>query len=248
MHGVTLAGRHPAWLVVLAAILLTGCATTPPTPQQSAYDPIEPANRRVHGFNAQLDRFVAKPLADAYAFVTPRVVRRSVTNFFDNASYPGTILNAALQGKWRQSGRDTGRFLVNTTIGVFGLFDPATPLGLEENDEDFGQTLAVWGAPEGMYIVLPAAGSTTSRDIHSYPLGAVTNVVTYLGGWSVVLPLYALDLINLRANLEQASRFRSEAALDDYSFTRSAYRQYRDSLIFDGDVPEDDPFDDLEDW
>lgn len=248
MNGVTRWGQKVTVILLATAFLLAGCAATPPTPEQSAYDPIEPMNRRVFEVNEQLDRYVAKPLADAYVFITPRFVRRGVTNFFDNASYPGTVLNSALQGKWRQSGRDTGRFLINSTIGVLGLFDVASRLGLEENDEDFGQTLAAWGTPEGTYIVLPVAGPTTSRDIHNIPVGAATSVITYLGGWTVVLPLYALDMINLRANLDQAARFRSEAALDEYVFTRSAYRQHRNHLIFDGDVPSYDPFDDLEDW
>lgn len=139
------------------------------------------------------------------------------------------------------------RFTLNSTIGLLGLFDVATPLGFERHVEDFGQTLAVWGTPEGTYIVLPVMGPSTTRDIHDYPVSAATNVVTYLGGWAVVGPLYALDLINTRANLDQAARFRSEAALDEYVFTRSAYRQYRNNLIFDGDVPERDLFDDLDD-
>lgn len=235
-------------LLLLLAVLLTGCATTPPTPQPDAYDPAEPANRRVFAFNEQLDRFIAKPLADAYVFITPRFVRRGVTNFFDNASYPGTVLNSALQGKWGQSGRDTGRFIINSTLGVFGLFDVATPLGLEENNEDFGQTLGVWGTPEGAYIMLPGLGPTTSRDIHRIPVGAATNLVSYLGSWILVGPLYVLDVINMRANMQQAARFRDEAALDSYTFTRSAYRQHRNNLIFDGDVPEVDLFDELEDW
>ncbi|MCC5858389.1 MAG: VacJ family lipoprotein [Ectothiorhodospiraceae bacterium] len=236
---------------LLLALLLGGCAGTPPMPDEQVHDPLENVNRRIYAFNEQLDRYIAKPAADAYVFVTPRFARRGVTNFFDNARYPGTVVNGALQGKWGQAGRDSGRFLLNSTIGLLGLFDVATPLGLEQHNEDFGQTLAVWGTPEGTYLVLPVMGPSTTRDVHDYPVGMATNVVTYLGGWALIGPLYALDLVNLRANLDQAARFRSEAALDEYVFTRSAYRQYRNNLIFDGEVPERDLFDDLDedfDW
>ncbi len=234
-------------LSLLFALTLAGCAGTPPMPDDQVHDPLEETNRRIYAFNEQLDRYIAKPVADAYVFVTPRFARRGVTNFFSNAKYPGTMINAALQGKWSQAGRDSGRFLLNSTVGLLGLFDVATPLGLERNNEDFGQTLAVWGTPEGTYLMLPVMGPSTTRDVHDYPVGAATNVVTYLGSWALVGPLYALDLINLRANLDQAARFRSEAALDEYVFTRSAYRQYRNNLIFDGDAPERDLFDDLDD-
>ncbi|MCC5809531.1 MAG: VacJ family lipoprotein [Ectothiorhodospiraceae bacterium] len=236
-----------ACLLIGALFITSACASTPPMPDRDVDDPWEVTNRRVYNVNEQLDRYIARPVADAYVFVTPRFARRGVTNFFSNARYPGTMLNSALQGKWRQTGRDTVRFTLNSTLGLLGLFDVATPLGFERNNEDFGQTLAVWGTPEGSYIVLPVMGPSTTRDIHDYPVSAATNVVTYLGGWAVAGPLYALDLINTRANLDQAARFRSEAALDEYVFTRSAYRQYRNNLIFDGEVPERDPFDDLDD-
>ncbi|WP_290652020.1 VacJ family lipoprotein [Aquisalimonas sp.] len=234
-------------LVLLSALVVTACASSPPPPEPDAWDPIEPVNRQVYDFNEQLDRFVAKPLADAYVFVTPRFARRGVTNFFNNMGEPGNAVNNLLQGKPGDSARDTGRFLINTTLGLAGLFDVATPLGLQDpSDEDFGQTLAVWGTPEGMYLVLPAYGPSTTRDIHDIPVSLATNPVSYAGG-VIALPLYALNLVNTRARLEQAARFRSEAALDEYDFTRSAYRQYRDNLIWDGDPPEADFFDDLDD-
>lgn len=234
-------------LCLLALVLpaVTACASSPPPPEPEAWDPVEPANRRVYGFNEQLDRFVAKPLADAYVFVTPRFARRGVTNFFDNLGEPANALNNTFQGKPGQGARDTGRFLINTTIGVVGLFDVATPLGLESSNEDFGQTLATWGSPEGMYLMLPALGPTTTRDIHDLPVSMATNPLTYAGA-AIAFPLFALDMVNTRANLDQAARFRSEAALDEYTFTRSAYRQHRNNLIWDGDPPEEDFFNDLD--
>lgn len=226
--------------------LVTACATSPPPPEPDAYDPAESVNRGVYTFNEQLDTYIAKPLADAYVFVTPRFARRGVTNFFNNLGEPGNALNNTLQGKPGAGARDTGRFLINSTVGVVGLFDVASAIGLEESNEDFGQTLAVWGAPEGMYLMLPAYGPSTTRDVHDIPASIATSPLTYVG-WTVALPLYALDLVNTRARLDQADRFRSEAALDEYDFTRSAYRQHRNSLIWDGDPPERDLLDDLED-
>ena len=248
-HAVRIGPRRwlRAGLLALLLPAMTACAGNPPPPEPEAWDPIEPVNRQVYVFNEQLDRFVAKPLADAYVFVTPRFARRGVTNFFDNMGVPGNALNHTLQGNPGDGARDTGRFLINSTLGLVGLFDVATPLGLEAtSNEDFGQTLAVWGAPEGMYLMLPAYGPNNTRDIHDLPVSLATNPVTYIG-WTVALPLYALDLVNTRARLDQAARFRSEAALDEYDFTRSAYSQYRNNLIWDGDPPEQDFFDDLDD-
>lgn len=237
--------------LLLAAMLLTmltACASTPPTPNEEVYDPLEPMNRSIYGFNQRLDRFVAAPLARGYVRVTPEFMRDGVTNFFRNARYPGTIVNGVFQGKWGQSGRDSGRFLINTTVGVLGLFDVARHVGLERNEEDFGKTLAGWGVAEGAHLEIPALGPSNTRDVHDIPVSTATNVITYLGGWTVVLPFYVLEAVNTRARLDTAARFRSEAALDEYVFTRGAYRSYRNNVIFEGSPPEVDPFDELEGW
>ncbi len=235
-------------VLLLLACLVAGCASAPPAPDPETYDPLEQTNRRIYVFNETLDTYVARPAADAYVAVTPRFVRTGVTNFFSNASYPGVVVNSALQGRWDETVEGTVRFFVNSTVGLLGLFDVATRMGLEPRNRDFGQTLAGWGSPEGAYLVLPGLGPSNTRDVNNIPVAMATNVVTYVG-WTVAAPLYALDLVNTRANLDQAARFRSEAALDEYVFTRSAYRQFRTSHVFDGDPPEpdDDPFDDL-DW
>lgn len=232
-------------LVLLTVLFLSGCASTPPQPEPDAWDPAEPVNRDVYTFNETLDAWVAKPLADAYVVVTPGFARDGVTNFFDNLGEPANALNNTLQGKPGAGARDTGRFLINTTVGIVGLLDVATPMGLESSNEDFGQTLAVWGTPEGMYLMVPAMGPSTTRDVVDYPVAFATNPITYVAA-PVAVPLYVLDLVNTRANLESANRFRNQAALDSYTFTRSAYRQYRNGLIWDGDPPEEDFFDDLD--
>ncbi len=228
--------------VLTIALAISGCATnaTPLNPN----DPWEPGNRQVYDFNDDLDRKVLAPAASGYSAVTPRFVRRGVTNFFNNVTYPKVIVNSFLQGKGRQGLADTGRFLINTTLGVVGLFDVATPLGLPANNEDFGQTFAVWGANSGPYLVLPGYGPSTVRDSMDIPLAIALNPLTYLATWGVGIPLAALYAINTRAELDQAARFRDEAAFDPYVFTRAAYLQHRQNLIYDGNPPLDELYDD----
>lgn len=238
-------------IAAVAGLLLGGCAGVPPTPERTIQDPFETRNRHSYDFNEALDRNVAKPLADAYVAVTPRFVRRGVTNFFENAAEPGYVVNSVLQGRWRSAGRGSTRFLINTTLGLLGLFDVAEAMNIEAEYRDFGQTLAGWGVTEGNYLVLPLYGPSTTRDVSDIPVAMVSNPVSWLQ-WSLAGPLYALNIINLRANLDEASRFRDEAALDPYLFTRSAYRQYRNDLIFEGNPPVDSLYDDWDeldlDW
>lgn len=239
-------------LIFIAIVALSGCAyNATPTNQ---HDPWESTNRRVYGFNDALDRRVLAPVANGYTAVTPRFVRRGVTNFFNNATYPKVAINSFLQGRGRDGVADTGRFVINTTLGIGGLLDVATPLGLPPRRADFGQTFAVWGANSGPYLVLPAYGPSTIRESTDIPLGVVVNPLAYLTTWTVSVPLTALYAVNLRAEMDQAARLREEAALDPYIFTRSAYLQYRQQLVRDaesslddlyGDEYFDDPFDDL---
>lgn len=227
--------------VLLIAALLGGCAvnSTPLEP----YDPYEEQNRKVFGFNQNLDRYVLSPVASAYATVTPGFFRRGVDNFFNNARYPKVILNDLLQGKMGHATKDTGRFLVNTTVGILGLWDPASRIGLPARNEDFGQTLAVWGANSGPYLELPALGPSYTRELSDYPVAAATNVLTYTLEFQVLAPLTALYYINKRAMLEKAVQIRDQAAIDPYLFTRSAYMQYRENLIYDGNPPQTDLYD-----
>ena len=147
-------------------IILSGCAQVPQ--EGPAHDPIESFNREMYIFNDTVDQAVLGPIARGYSDVTPAPVRRSVTNFFDNLGYLDTVLNDFLQGKVTRGFADTGRFLVNSTVGIVGIFDVATPMGLPKNDEDLGQTLAVWGANEGAYLMLPGYGPSTVRDAPQY--------------------------------------------------------------------------------
>ena len=236
-------------IVLLVAVsLLYGCATTgtagndPGTP-----DPFERANRDFYAINDTLDKAILVPVAETYADYTPRPVRTSVTNFFDNISYLNVILNTFLQGKLTQGAQDTARFVFNSTFGIGGLRDIATGMGLPKHDEDFGQTLAVWGFKSGPYLYIPLIkGPSTVRDTPDMATSTLLNPLTYVS--SVIMwPVSALNLINKRANLLDDTTIRDQAAVDPYSFTREAYLQRREYLIHDGNLPTkgyEDIFDD----
>lgn len=237
-------------LAMLLAGALSGCATTPAKTEAGAEpDPLEMANRVFFGFNEGLDQVLIKPAAEAYVNITPEPVRVAVTNFFDNLAYLNVILNAFLQGKLEQAMSDMGRFLVNSTIGVGGLFDVATGMGLPEHEEDLGQTLAVWGTGQGPYIYLPVRGPNSARDVPGEVASTLLNPLFYLSG-TVLFPVTALGIINKRASLLDETRIRDEAAIDKYTFTREAYIQRREYLIYDGNPPSegyDDIFDEKSD-
>ncbi|MEQ8230923.1 MAG: VacJ family lipoprotein [Gammaproteobacteria bacterium] len=228
-----------SWLPVLAAItslmLLGGCASTASTDNG---DPHESMNRKFYAFNDTLDRNILEPVARGYVKVTPDPVREGVTNFFGNVSYLNTIANDLLQGKVEQFFRDSSRFVVNSTIGVGGLFDPATDLGLAQNNEDLGQTFGTWGAGEGAYLTLPFLGPSSYRDLPAPVMGIFLNPLTYLTA-AVTIPVNVVNAVNARANLLDASRIRDQAALDPYTFVREAWRQQREYLIYDGNPPSD---------
>ena len=150
------------WVLPAVALLaLGGCATTGGSGAEPDPDPFEPANRAIYKLNDLGDRYIAEPLARGYEKATPRAFRIGANNFLENLRYPITIVNAFLQGKVRQGGADLARFVLNSTVGLGGLFDPASDVGLRANDEDFGQTFAVWGLPQGPYLMVPVFGPYT---------------------------------------------------------------------------------------
>lgn len=220
----------PACLIWGIVVGLSGCATTnKDVSATNKADPYENFNRKVYGFNDNVDDYVAKPIADAYKYVTPDFMETGVSNFFNNLKTINVVLNDVLQAKFEQSGRDTGRFLMNSTLGMAGLFDVAKTVGLEPNDEDFEQTLAVWGVPQGSYIVLPLLGPITTRGIPGAVFDTAANPSTYIGA-----PIQVISLINARASAEGALKFIDEAALDPYVFTRESFLQWRNHLATDG--------------
>lgn len=230
-------------LLILGTVLLHGCATTE-VEKVSPSDPYESFNRPVHNFNTKVDSFVAKPLADAYKFVTPNFFQTGVRNFFNNLQDVNVVLNDVLQAKFEQSFSDLGRLSMNTTLGLMGVFDVASDVGLEKHNEDFGQTLAVWGMPQGNYLVLPFLGPTTMRELPGYVVDTAANPASYVG---VAMPLAGLGLLNARANAEGSLQFINEAALDPYVFTREAFLQWRNYQATDGKVDASKDVMDLED-
>jgi phospholipid-binding lipoprotein MlaA len=162
---------------VVVGLTLCGCASLPPGSKRDPRDPWERMNRATYKFNDGLDRAIARPVAKAYVKVTPRFVQTGVSNFFDNVAYPITIVNDLLQGKIKQTCQDTGRLVVNTTIGIGGLFDPASKMGFDKNDEDFGQTLGKWGVHPGPYLVIPFFGFSDVRDGIGRGVGIFANAL-----------------------------------------------------------------------
>ena len=203
-------------------------------------DPLERANRVSHRFGLFLDQAVLGPIARAYVRVTPSPVRTGVTNFIDNLTYPNVILNDFLQGKIEQGFQDSVRFVVNTTFGLVGFIDVASGMGLERHEEDFGQTLAVWGVKEIAYLDLPVFGPSSVRDVSNVPIAWQTSLIALADASGLAVPVAVLGLVNTRANASAMIEFRDRVALDSYVFTREAWRRRRNHLILDGEVPEDE--------
>lgn len=200
-------------------------------------DPWEGFNRAMFRFNDTADRWFLKPAATSYRQITPIFMQTGVSNFFSNLYEVNNVFNDVLQWKWGQAGNDTGRFLINSTVGLVGLFDVARHMGLEPSDgEDFGQTLAVWGVPSGPYLVLPMLGPSTVRDAPANVVEWYTNPLTYIDDESVEYTLKVVNIVQTRASLLQA-----EALLkgDRYVLMRDAYLQRRDFLINDGETEDD---------
>jgi phospholipid-binding lipoprotein MlaA len=236
---------HKNLLIVLLtlSLFLSSCATTKEADQNKIVnnDPYENFNRKMYSFNDKVDGYVAKPISDTYKKITPQPVQTGIYNFFNNLKNISVVINDALQAKFSQSAKDTGRFAVNSTLGLGGLFDVAKHLGLEQNEEDFEQTLAVWGVPQGSYLVLPLIGPSTMRGIPGAALDTAANPSTYIG-----MPIQLISLLNTRANAEGSLQFINEAALDPYVFTRESYLQWRDNLASDGKTQANYDVDDLD--
>ncbi|MDR9432601.1 MAG: VacJ family lipoprotein [Spiribacter sp.] len=241
--------RSKGTILAMALIVLTGCAGgSNSASQTNTHDPIEGFNRGVYGFNEGVDTYALEPASRGWTRVTTSGIRRSVDHFFTNLEAPGTVVNALLQGKPGDAGIETVRFVLNSTVGLLGLFDPAeTWLGLEGRREDFGQTLGVWGAESGPYVMLPLFGPSSGRDVTQYPVGYYTNVLTYIALDTATFgALTAVNIVNTRARGDRLVRFRDDSAVDPYVFTRSAYRQYRENQINNGvQSAEDDPYADF---
>jgi phospholipid-binding lipoprotein MlaA len=226
-------------LAVSVAAALGGCVTLPPNSPRSPQDPWESWNRGVYNFNDKLDRAVAKPVARGYVKVVPEPIRIGVSNFFSNLETPTVLINDALQGKILAAGNDLGRFLLNTTLGLAGILDPATAAGLDRNNEDFGQTLGKWGVPAGPFIEIPVLGPSDLRDGPARVVDTYTNPRQYIKNNYIKYGLYLPDFIDRRAALLPLDA-TLEKAYDPYAFVRDAYLQRRAYLVSDGKVNADD--------
>jgi len=224
--------------LALLLVATAGCATSGERQERHPDDPWEGFNRKVFAFNEVIDRYALKPAARGYRFITPDPVQTSVGNFFYNLGEPRTVLNSLLQGKGTNASVATGRFLINTTVGIGGLFDVASRMEITGREEDFGQTLAVWGAGEGAYLVLPLLGPSTVRDTAGLPADMYSYPTTYVEDDEVRLSLTALRVIDTRAGLlDQEELIRG----DRYSFIRDTWLQQRRFEVSDGQQGED-PF------
>lgn len=212
------------------SLLLAGCASTRNDPK----DPLEGFNRAMHSFNRGLDDAVLEPVARGYQKVTPAPVNYGVSNFFSNLGDAYIGANNLLQGKAERSASDVGRVLLNTTVGIFGLFDVASDMGMTKHDEDFGQTLGVWGVGEGPYVVLPVFGPKTLRgvgglvvDSHFDPILSIDHVRTRN-------TFLALRFVDQRADLLEIGDLVDEASFDRYRYERDTYLQFRRNRVRDG--------------
>lgn len=236
-------------LAVGCLLILSGCATAPRSERVDSRDPFERFNRSTYRFNSAVDRAVLKPVAVAYRDHVPQVVRTGVKNLLDNIGYPTVILNDFLQGKAVAGLEDTARLLVNTAFGLGGLLDPASTAGLDRNDEDFGQTLGRWGVPAGPYLIIPFAGPSTVRDAPGLYVDSRTQLdelladeVEFFDKDSVDYGLIALNVVDSRAELLRTERVLRQA-YDEYAFVRNAWLQRREFQVSDGEVPEEEEFD-----
>ncbi len=227
--------------LLAGALLLGSLGGAPAVAEQAAAtaDPFEPVNRRIFAFNDALDTWFLRPVAKGYDTITPEPVQRSVGNVFRNLATPGIALNQLLQGKPRAALGDFTRFLVNSTVGIGGLFDPAAANGLPRHEEDFGQTFARWaGGSQGPFLQIPVRGPATTTHALGMVFGVFTNPLMLLSSTQDRVIGSAVDVVDTRAQLLSSERLISG---DKYLFLRDAYLQRREFLINDG-VVEEDPF------
>jgi len=207
-------------------------------------DPFEDLNRDIFVFNEKLDEKILKPTALVYRKVTPQFARTGVTNFFNNLEEIDTTINQVLQGEIKYAFNDAGRFLINTTIGLFGLIDIASKMGLERHEEDFGQTLGVWGISSGPYIMLPFLGPSNPRDLLSRPISSFLSGTFAMEDNDVKFTLVGIDALETRERLLDAETL---IIGDKYMFVKDAYVQSREYEINNGSTENDIFLDDMDD-
>lgn len=235
---------------ILVALLIAGCASANVTPKEerAASDPWEPMNRASYGVHTAIDNVTLRPLGKAYRKVVPAFIRRGVTNFSENLVVPRSVVNNLLQGKFENGATESVRFVLNSTVGLGGLIDVATVTGVERHDENFKQTFAVWGIPQGPYVFVPVLGPHTLSDLVALPLDFASDPLWHYDESAVRDKVVVARAINLRARLLAADKLLDDSK-DPYITLRESYLQNREYQIYDGDPPIDDDFyDDFDDF
>jgi phospholipid-binding lipoprotein MlaA len=222
----------PRLIAATALALLSGCAATP-----SKVDPLEPMNRALYKVHDVLDTNIVKPVAEGYTTVVPKFMRTGFANVFNNIDDLFSAVNGLLQGKPDKAGNDLGRVLINTFFGMGGLIDIASDAGIERGNEDFGQTFAVWGIPQGPYLFIPLFGPTTVRDGAGVIVRIAVGPVGYINDVALRNSIYGVGYVDLRSQVLESGSIVDTAALDRYIFIRNAYLQRRRYLIYDGKPP-----------
>jgi phospholipid-binding lipoprotein MlaA len=237
-----------ALIIGVCGLILTACASTPPSPQAlAANDPYEQTNRQMLVFNGKIDRYVVAPSFAVYFFLVPDPGRRGVHNFLGNISLPTIFVNDMLQGELTRGSQTAARFLINSSLGIGGLFDPARKMGIPGHGEDFGQTLAVWGVGEGPYLVLPFFGPSNPRDAAGLATDAAIDPTNFIHfkqhlWWSGAREYFTV--LDLKGQTYQTIQDIQRSSVDYYASLRSLYRQLRDTEIRNGrpaaakDLPE----------
>ena len=233
--------RHQFARLLLLPLLVTGCASV--EGPRDPGDPFEGYNRAMYEFNSDFDKALFRPVAETYEEYVPQPVNTGISNFFNNLDDVLVLLNDILQLKFEQTLSDFSRLLWNSTVGLFGLIDVATPMGLPKHNEDFGQTLGRWGVGSGPYLVLPFLGPSSVRDgaglLADWQVDPVMQVDNPDQRWGLIV----VDAVDTRAGLLRATNLLETAALDPYIFLRDAYTQRRQNLVYDGNPPVTDEFD-----
>jgi len=250
-------------LFIVLSVTIVGCAKAPEKSNLAATesikisnsDPLEPVNRVVFSFNNIFDRLVLRPIAVVYRGIVPEFVRNRVTYSLNNLSMPITAVNNVLQGELAKAGISTSRFLINSTVGLLGFFDPASSMGLESKNEDFGQTLTVWGVPSGPYLVLPFIGPSSPRDFTGFLSTSLLDPMYQVGGGSTSSSLRTYRMttgaVDFRSqNIEVFDDLQNNS-VDHYAAVRSFYSQSResqaaDNMEIDSLDAENEIFDDFE--
>lgn len=224
------------YILVPATFMICLFALAPSSVSAAQHDPWEPVNKRIFAFNMFMDDHVIRPVAQGYRNNVPRPVQRGVRNFFNNLNDVTVLMNNVLQLKFSDAATDTGRLVLNTTIGLGGFLDVATGAGLEKNNEDFGQTLGAWGVRPGPYVVLPLFGPSTVRDSFGFAVDVYTSPINYVDDTVARNSLYVLDTLDTRVELLQLDTMMFG---DEYIFMREAYLQQREYLVTDGQIDDD---------